>query len=194
MNPKLRLFRAGDFVSGCDEIEIEASSYTTGTGDRVHAAKMAGFDERSTNTLIDTIASEGRTVPGADKNDDAIGTVSNIAGPLPSPVGTCYVKAPQVDTASLPGAIYPYDFYVRVLSGSPIPVPPAKGAPQAPRSNGWGCRVIGTATAKNNTFAITVNGGDTIGVVVGVDLERGAPEWSVFAGIGVFTGFFIITL
>jgi hypothetical protein len=34
----------------------------------------------------------------------------------------------------------PYEFYVRVLSGSPIPEtePNNKGAPQAPRSNGWG--------------------------------------------------------
>jgi hypothetical protein len=49
------------------------------------------------------------------------------------------------------------------------------------------------ATARDDTFAITVNGEDTIGVIVGVDLERGAPEWKVFAGVGVFTGFFILT-
>jgi hypothetical protein len=35
-----------------------------------------------------------------------------------------------------------------------------------------GCRVIGTATAKNDIFAITINEA-TIGVV-GIDLERGA--------------------
>ena len=38
------------------------------------------------------------------------------------------------------------------------------------------------------------NTGDTIVVIVGVDPERGAPEWNVIAGIGVFTGSFIITL
>ena len=38
------------------------------------------------------------------------------------------------------------------------------------------------------------NTGDTIMVIVGVDLERGAPEWDVIAGTGVFTGSFIITL
>jgi hypothetical protein len=33
------------------------------------------------------------------------------------------------------------------LSESPMPeaVPPSMGAPEALRSNGWGCRVIGTA-------------------------------------------------
>jgi hypothetical protein len=34
--------------------------------------------------------------------------------------------------------------------------------------------VIGMATAKNDFFAITVNR-HTIGGIVGVDLERGAP-------------------
>ena len=71
-----------------------------------------------------------------------------------------------------------YDFLERVLSESPIPelVPPDKGAPQVPRSNGRECRVIRTATARGNTFGITVSGKDTIGVIVCVDLERGAPE------------------
>jgi len=53
-------------------------------------------------------------------------------------------------------------------------VPSLQGAPQALRSNGRGCRVIGTATARNDIFAITVNE-DTMGVVP-VDLERSAPE------------------
>ena len=37
--------------------------------------------------------------------------------------------------------------FVSALSESPMPevVPPNKGAPEALRSNGWGCRVIGTA-------------------------------------------------
>jgi hypothetical protein len=66
-------------------------------------------------------------------------------------------------------------------------------APPAPRSNGWRGRVIGPATAKNEVFAITVNG-QMIGVIVFADLERGVPEWNVIAGSGVFTGSFIITL
>jgi hypothetical protein len=70
-----------------------------------------------------------------------------------------------------------YDFYLRVFSGSPIPERGThEGAPQASRSNGWGSRVIGPATAKSDFFAITVNRQHTIGVV-GVDLERGVPEW-----------------
>jgi hypothetical protein len=68
---------------------------------------------------------------------------------------------------------------MRVLSGSPIPetetndeVAPASAALQR-----RGSRVIGPATAKPESFAITVNGKDTIGVIVAVDLERGAPVW-----------------
>lgn len=72
------------------------------------------------------------------------------------------------------------DISGRLLSESPMPelVRPEEGAPPAPRSSGMGCRVIGAATAKKEIFAITVNGCDTIGVIVGVDLERGAPASS----------------
>jgi hypothetical protein len=44
--------------------------------------------------------------------------------------------------------------------------------------------VIRAATAKEGFFAITVNDVDTIGVIVGVELERGAPGWEMFAGRG----------
>lgn len=62
----------------------------------------------------------------------------------------------------------PSEFFGRLLSESPMPelVRPGKGPPPAPRSSGMGCRVIGAATAKKEIFAITVNGCDTIGVIV----------------------------
>jgi hypothetical protein len=142
-------------------------SFTAGADYRMYAATMTGCSGGSTDTPRDVIASEGTTVLEADD-----------------------------DSGGIAGAIRPYDFYLRVLSGSPIPEtePNDEGAPQAPRSNGGMSRVIGPATAKNDSFAITVNGEDTIGVIVAVDLERGAPVWNVIAGTGVFTGSFVITL
>ena len=59
---------------------------------------------------------------------------------------------------------------------------PPGDAPEAPRSNGQGGRVIGSATAKRDRFAITINGTNTIGVIVAVDLERGAPVSKGVAG------------
>jgi hypothetical protein len=50
------------------------------------------------------------------------------------------------------------------------------------------------AEDEDGTIGSASNTGDTIVVIVGVDPKRGAPEWNVIAGIGVFTGFFIITL
>ena len=99
----------------------------------------------------------------------------------------------RFNLALLPGNICLSDSYLRALSGSPTD-PNNEDVPPAPRSNGWMGRTIGPATAKNDNFAIAVNGGATIGVIVGVDRERGAPEQNVIAGIGVFTGPFIITL
>ena len=68
---------------------------------------------------------------------------------------------------------------MRVPPRSPIPEmePSDEDAPEAPRSNGWRGRVIRPATAKTGSFAITVNGRGTIGVIVAVDLERGVAVW-----------------
>jgi hypothetical protein len=174
---------------------VDTHSYTVGADYRIYAATMTGFRGGCADTLENVIASDGTTVLEADDGGGAIGSPSNIAGSVLPTVGTYYVRVRQFNTASLPGPICPYDFYVRVLSGSPIPeTEPNEGCSGSAALQRLGGRVIGPATAKHEGFAITVNGKDTIGVIVGVDLERGAPVWNVIAGNGVFTGSFIITL
>lgn len=174
---------------------MDVYSFTAGADYRVYAATMTGFRGGSADTLRDTIASDGTTVLEAD-DDGAIGSASNIAGTVLATAGTYYVRVRQFKTTSLFGPIRPYDFYVRVLSGSPTPEmePNDKGAPQAPTPNGWVSSVIGPATAEKDTFAITVNAGDTIVAIGDVDPARDVPEWNVIGGIGVFTGSFIIRL
>jgi hypothetical protein len=154
---------------------------------------MTGFTGGSAPTLRDVIAPDGTTVLKPD-HEDAIGSASNTAGTVRARAGSYYVR--PFNTASLPDTIPPYDFYLRVRSGSSRPEmePNDKDVPEVPRSSGWRIRVIEPGTAKEDTFAITVNGCDTIGVIVSADLERGAPEWKVMAGAGVFTGSFIIKL
>lgn len=175
---------------------MNMSSFTAGADCRAYAPTMTGFSAGFPATLRDIVALNGTTMPEAGDEGGAIWSASNIAGTAPATAGTHYVKVRQGNAASLPGKIRPYDFYLRVLSGSPIPErePSHEGFPPAPRSNGWGCRVIPSATAKNDSFAITVRGGATIVGIVCVDLERGAPEWNVIDALGVFTGSFIIRL
>jgi hypothetical protein len=175
---------------------MDASSFTAGADYGIYAATMTGFGGRSIDTSIDIIASNPAIVREADGPEGVLANASNVAGTELATSGTYYLRARQFDAASLPATFCPYDFFVRVLSGSPIPGmdPNDEGVPSAPRSNGWRGRVIGEATLKRDSFAIAVNASDTIGVIVGVDLERGASEWKVMAGIGMFTGSFIITL
>lgn len=175
---------------------MDGHSFTAGSDYRGHAATMTGFRGGSASTLMEFFAPNTTAVVGAAGENGATGSRWNVAGKVPATAETHYVKARRFNAASLPGPSCPYDFYLRVLSGSPIPErgPHHEGAPEAPRSNGWGCRVIGPATAKNDIFAITVNRSHTIGVIVSVDLERGAPAWSVIDGGGVFTGSFVISL
>lgn len=150
-------------------IDVNTYSFTSGADYRVQAATITGFSDGCAGTMTDIVASDGSTAPEIEDEDGTIG--------------------------SAPGSIRLYDLFLRVDLGSPIPEmePTNEGAPHAPRSNGLRDCVIGAATAKNDIFAITVNG-DAIGVIVCVDLERGAPEWKVMGGSGMFTGSFIITL
>lgn len=65
------------------------------------------------------------------------------------------------------------------------------------RATGSASNIAGTVlavTVRNDAFAIGITGRDTIRANVDIDRERGAPEWNVIAGIGEFTGSFIITL
>lgn len=174
---------------------MDAHSFTAGADYRIYAATLTGFSGGSADPLRDVIVWDSTTELEADDEEGAIGIWSKIARTVPAAAGIYDVEARQCNTGSLPATIRPYDFCVRVLSGSPIPeMEPTHGvAPPAPRSNGWRGRVIGPATAKNDIFAITVNG-QMIGVIVFADLERGVPVWNVIDGGGVFTGSFIITL
>jgi hypothetical protein len=54
--------------------------------------------------------------------------------------GSFSARVRPFNPAFLPGEIPPNEFYVRVLSGSPMPEmePNDEGAPQAPRSSDWG--------------------------------------------------------
>lgn len=171
---------------------MDAYSLTAGADYRIYAATMTGFSGSSADTLKDVIASDRTTMLEADVEDGAIGSASSIAGTVLATARSYYSK--QFSTASFPGTIGSYDIYMRVLSESPIPElkPNDKDVPEVPRSNERGNRVIEPGTAKDHSFAITVNGGDTIRVIVDADLERGAPQWNVIAGNGVFTGSFII--
>jgi hypothetical protein len=174
---------------------MEAYSFTAGADYGLYAGTLTGISGRSTDTSIDIVASNPAIVLEAD-DEGAMGTGSNIPGTELTTTETHYLMAGRCDPASLPGPFCPFNFFLREFSGSPIPAmnPNDEGVPPAPRSNGWRCRVIELTTAKDDTFVITVNGSDTIGVIVRVDLERGVPEWSLMAGIGEFTGSFIIIL
>ena len=173
---------------------MAAYSFTAGADYRAYAATMTGFNGGSTDALMDIIASDSTTVLEGDGEGGAIGNISNLAATVVAATGTFYVRIRQFNTASLFGPIIPYDFYVRVLSGSPIPEmePTDEVAPEAPRSNGSVSRAIGPATAENEGSVIAVNVGDTIVEIVGIDLECGAPEWNAIGGIGKFNGSFVM--
>ena len=175
---------------------MNVQSFTAGADYRMYAATMTGFSGGSAETLKDVIASDGTTVLEADDDGGVMESPSNLVRTVLPTTGSYYIRVRQFNTTSLPGPIFPYDFYLRVLSGSPIPETETndEGAPTSAALQRLRGRVNGSATAKRDSFAITVNGRDTIGVVVAVDLERGAPVWNVIAGTGVFTGSFIITL
>lgn len=93
------------------------------------------------------------------------------------------MNAELLESASPGGKCRSLNFAFRALLGRRYGSwSPHSSVPHAPRSNGWRCRVIRAATAKEGFFAITVDDVDTIGVIVGVELERGAAEWKGLPG------------
>lgn len=174
---------------------MDTHSFTAGADYRVYASTRTELSRCPGDSWGNVFASEGTTLEYGDTGARAVVSVREIAGMgLPTAEPYFVRMGGPSNVASLRGTICRYDFYLRVLSGSPIPEtePSDEDAPEATRSSGWRSRVIGLATAKTGNFAITVNGRDTIGVIVAVDLERGAPGWDLMAGAGVFTGSFII--
>ncbi len=97
---------------------MNAYSFTAGADHRVYAATITGFSGGSADTLIDLIASDGTTVLETNDRAGAIGSASDISETVLMMAGTYYVRDRQLNTVSLFGPIRPYDFYVRVLSGS----------------------------------------------------------------------------
>ena len=61
---------------------MDVFSFTAGTGDRVHAATLAGFKGAPADTLRDIIAADATMVLEADDEDGAIQSASNTGGAI----------------------------------------------------------------------------------------------------------------
>ena len=61
---------------------MDVFSFTAGTGDRVYAATLAGFNGGSADTLRDIIAADATMVLEADDEDGAIESASNTGGAI----------------------------------------------------------------------------------------------------------------
>lgn len=182
-----------------------AYSFTAGADYRVYPATITGFSGGSVDTLIDLIASDGTAVLETNDEAGAIGSATDISETVlmlaGTYSGTYYVRVRPLNTVSLFGSIRPYDFYVRVLSGSrmaPRAVltaeaePSEQSASRAVLSAGPANAVIGPPIAEHDTFAIAARGADLIAALVGIDPQRDTPEWQAMAGVGAFNGSFIM--
>jgi autotransporter-associated beta strand protein len=164
-------------------------SFAATAGDRVYAATMTSFSAGSTDTVIDIIGSDGVTILETDDDDGSIlNFSSSIAGTLIPVTGTYYIRVRPfiaMPPATLGGTVRPYDLYLRVQSGAPMPEAEPNnngGTPNPLPPNGWAGGAVNPAS-DNDTFSFFANAGDTIYTSLDPDPERDGTTWNPRLGL-----------
>ena len=164
-------------------------SFTASAGDRVYAATMTLGSPSSTDSILNIIDSDGTTVLESDDNNGFFGSnSSSIAGRVLPTGDTYYIRVNGLNPAS---EIRPYDLFVAVRSGTPVPeTEPNSPTPETLPGTGW---VDGTISdpADQDRFNVTLSKGDTLFASLDVDPDRDENEFngnlvfSTFGGVGL---------
>ncbi len=160
-------------------------SFTAQAGDRVFAAtQTAGSANGSTDSVLQLLGTDGMTVLEADDDNGTFGALSSsIAGVAIPANGTYFLR---VSHSSAAGQLRPYRLYLRVASGAPTAeMEPNDFPPGQPLPNGY----VTGSTSSNfdiDTYALTLNAGDTVFISVDLDPERDNVQWNGQAGLGRF--------
>ncbi|MEP7147564.1 MAG: Calx-beta domain-containing protein [Acidobacteriota bacterium] len=176
----------GDVYPNAD---LDWFSFTAAAGDRVYAAVMTTYSSSaSTDSQLRIFASDGTTLLEFDEDDGSQGTLSStIAGVVIPSAGTYYV---QVKHFSATNTLRPYELYLKVQSGAPVPEVESNdtaGTANPLPASGWvsGARNPAVAT-EVDYYSMTLNAGDTVYLGLDLDPERDNVQWNGRLGIALF--------
>ncbi len=162
-------------------------SFTANSGDRVYAAVMtSGSSNASSDSQLRLFASDGTTLIEFDDDDGSLGNFSSsIAGASITSTGTYYLV---VNHFSATNQLRPYDLYVRLQSGAPVPEVESNDTPATANplpASGWvsGTRNPGTDV---DFFSMTLNAGDTVYLGLDLDPENDTTTFNGRLGIALF--------
>ncbi|MBK7864673.1 MAG: choice-of-anchor J domain-containing protein [Archangiaceae bacterium] len=148
--------------------------FTAAVGDRVFAATVtSGSSANGLNdTVLELVASDGTTVLERDDDDGSFADrASSLAGCLIPAAGDYFLRVSAV------AQVRPYDLHFHLQRGAPVnEVEPNEGGqPLA----GQGLVNGALASVSDvDTFAVSVNAGDTVFASLDLDPERDGSDWA----------------
>ena len=142
----------------------------------------------STDSQLRIFAADGTTLIEFDEDDGSLGTLSSsIAGAVLAAGGTYYV---QVKHFSATNTLRPYELYLKVQSGTPVPEVESNdtaGTANPLPASGWvsGTRDPAVAT-EQDWYSMTLNAGDTVFLSLDLDPENDITTWNGRLGMALF--------
>ena len=169
--------------------DLDWFRFTANAGDRVYAAVTTNYSaSASTDSQLRIFAADGTTVIEFDEDDGSLGSLSSsIAGAVLAAGGTYYVR---VNHFSATNTLRPYELYLKVQSGSPVPEVESNdtaGTANPLPASGWvsGTRDPPVAT-EQDWYSMTLNAGDTVFLSLDLDPENDITTWNGRLGMALF--------
>lgn len=168
--------------------DVDVFSFNATEGDKVYVATQTSSSLAANSTSLEIIRINGTTVLEADDSDGTFGiSSSSIAGTVIPTTGTYYIRVRHISNNN---SILPYFLYFRLQSGTPTaeaePNNTLAAANTLPNSGWVGGNIINGQDV--DSYAISLNAGDTIYLGLDLDPERDNLSWNGQISLADFDG------
>lgn len=161
--------------------DVDVYSFSANAGDRVFTATVTNALGNFGETQLTLVAPDGKSVIETDNGDGAF-SASSIAGATIPISGTYYLK---VTDPSLGGEVVPYDLYLQLRSGSPVPESEPNSTLKTADSPASGYVSGRQDPPDRDYFAMQLQAGDTVFLSLDLDPERDGKSFNGSLGFGL---------
>lgn len=181
--------------------DLDWFSFSADAGDRVYAAAQTAFSSGGSGLTgdgtLEIFSTDGTTILETDNDDGSFAaTAPSIAGLVLPAAGTYFIKM-RHSSATPTSEIDPYDLYLRLQGGAPVPEVEPNNNGQTPNPlppSGWVSGTIDPAgpPIDNDTYSLNLNAGETVFISLDANPERDATTFNPRLGFGLFDNFFLL--
>jgi subtilisin-like proprotein convertase family protein len=161
--------------------DIDVYRFSANAGDRVFTATMADTFGNFGETQLSLVAPDGESVIETDYGDGTFSS-SSIAGATIPASGTYYLK---VTDPSPGGEVVPYDLYLQLRSGSPVPESEPNTTLKTANSLASGYVSGKQYPPDRDYYAMQLQAGDTVFLSLDLDPERDGKGFNGRLGFGL---------